>query len=95
MAVDKSTVQHIARLARIKVSEDELAPLADELSEILKFVEQLEQVDTEGVAPKTSGSDMGLFQRPDVVNDGNYVDRVTQNAPQSEMGFFTVPKVVE
>ncbi len=95
MAVDKSTVRHIARLARIKVAEDDLDHLAGELSNILNFVEHLSEVDTDGVPPKKSGQAHGLPMREDVINDGGDADRVTRNAPQAEHGFFTVPKVVE
>jgi len=95
MAVDKSTVRHIARLARIKVAEDDLEHLAGELSNILNFVEHLSEVDTDGVPPKKSGYAHGLPMREDDITDGGDAARVTRNAPQAEHGFFTVPKVVE
>ena len=96
MSVDKSTVVRIARLARIKVPEDELETLAAELGKILDWVEQLDEVDTEGVAPMTSAAEgMGLRRRPDVVTDGDCADKVLANAPETRDGFFVVPKVVE
>jgi aspartyl-tRNA(Asn)/glutamyl-tRNA(Gln) amidotransferase subunit C len=95
MALDKATVARIATLARIRLSEAELDPLAAELSHILTFVEQLNEVDTEGVAPMTSVAAMTLPMREDVVTDGNCRDDVLGNAPQAVRGFFAVPKVVE
>lgn len=95
MSLDKATVAHIAALARIKLADEELARMADELSHILKWVEQLGEVDTEGVAPMTSVVEMSLPRRDDVVADGNYPDDILANAPRSAHGFFTVPKVVE
>jgi aspartyl-tRNA(Asn)/glutamyl-tRNA(Gln) amidotransferase subunit C len=81
MALDKATVAHIAALARIRISEDELEPLAGELSRILDWVEQLNEVD--------------LPMREDVVTDGGCRDAILGNAPSAAHGFFTVPKVVE
>ncbi|MDJ0951904.1 MAG: Asp-tRNA(Asn)/Glu-tRNA(Gln) amidotransferase subunit GatC [Alphaproteobacteria bacterium] len=95
MALDKATVAHIAHLARIKVTEAELEQLAGELSNILGWVEQLDEVDTEGVAPMTSVVDVTLPWRKDVVDDGGYADKVLTNAPDPEDAFYTVPKVVE
>lgn len=95
MALDKATVARIATLARIRLSEAELEPLAAELSGILDWVEQLQEVDTTGVAPMTSVVEMTLPMRDDKVTDGNNPDAVLGNAPRSEKGFFTVPKVVE
>ncbi|HVC50556.1 MAG TPA: Asp-tRNA(Asn)/Glu-tRNA(Gln) amidotransferase subunit GatC [Stellaceae bacterium] len=95
MALDKATVARIATLARIRLSEDELEPLAAELSHILTFVEQLAAVDTEGVAPMSSVADIALPMRDDKVTDGNCPDAIVGNAPQSARGFFAVPKVVE
>lgn len=95
MSLDKATVAKIAQLARIEVPEDELAPLAGDLANIIHWVEQLESVDTEGVAPMTSAVANTLPQRPDEVTDGHYAHRVLANAPEAAHGFFTVPKVVE
>ena len=95
MALDKATVARIATLARIRVGEDELEPLAVELSGILDWVEQLMAVDTEGVPPMTSVAEMTLPMRDDKVTDGNDRDAVIGNAPRAARGFFAVPKVVE
>ena len=95
MALDKATVARIATLARIRVGEEELEPLAAELSGILDWVEQLMAVDTDGVPPMTSVAEMTLPMRDDVVTDGADPDGVLGNAPRSARGFFAVPKVVE
>lgn len=95
MPLDTDTVKNIAFLARIKVPEAELKSLADELSSIIGWVEQLNRVDTKGVEPMTSVADMSLFERPDEVNDGNYPERVLANAPEPVGNFYAVPKVVE
>jgi aspartyl-tRNA(Asn)/glutamyl-tRNA(Gln) amidotransferase subunit C len=85
----------VAHLARIEVAEAELAPLAAELSSILGWMEQLREVDVEGVEPMTSVTPMRLRWRDDVVTDGGDRERVLANAPDARDGFFTVPKVVE
>jgi aspartyl-tRNA(Asn)/glutamyl-tRNA(Gln) amidotransferase subunit C len=95
MSVDKDTVRRVARLARIAVAEDDLEPLAGELNGILGWVEQLREVDVEGVEPMTSVTPMRLKRRPDEVTDGNRRADVLANAPDARNGFFTVPKVVE
>ncbi len=95
MALDKATVKNIAFLARIKVPEDDLEHLAGELSNILGWVEQLGEVDTEGVEPMTSGAEMTLPEREDAVTDGDARDQVLANAPEPEDGFYAVPKVLE
>jgi len=95
MSVDKATVARIAHLARIGVSEEELEPLAAELSQILDWIEQLNEVDTDAVAPMASVHDAKLRWRADVVDDGDRRDDVVANAPESKDGFFVVPKVVE
>jgi aspartyl-tRNA(Asn)/glutamyl-tRNA(Gln) amidotransferase subunit C len=95
MALDKTEVAHVAALARIRLADAELAPLASELSAILGWVEQLGDVDTDGVPPMTSVAAMRLPMRDDVVTDGDCRDAVLGNAPQSTRGFFAVPKVVE
>jgi aspartyl-tRNA(Asn)/glutamyl-tRNA(Gln) amidotransferase subunit C len=95
MSLDTSTVRNIAFLARIKVPDAELQHLADELSNIIGWVEQLNEVNTEGVQPITSVAEMSLYRRSDEVTDGNCRDRVLANAPEPEEGFYAVPKVVE
>jgi aspartyl-tRNA(Asn)/glutamyl-tRNA(Gln) amidotransferase subunit C len=95
MALDKAAVAHIAALARIRLSEDELEPLAAELSQIIGWVEQLAEVDTADVAPMASVAAMTLPLREDKVTDGGHRDEILQNAPQAARGFFAVPKVVE
>jgi aspartyl-tRNA(Asn)/glutamyl-tRNA(Gln) amidotransferase subunit C len=95
MALDKATVARIASLARIRLSEAELEPLADELSRIIDWVEELNDIDTEGVPPMASVAEMGLPMRSDQVTDGNCREAILGNAPQKARGFFVVPKVVE
>jgi aspartyl-tRNA(Asn)/glutamyl-tRNA(Gln) amidotransferase subunit C len=95
MALDKATVAHIAALARIRLSEAELEPLAAELSHILDWVEQLNEIDTTGVTPMASTAAASLPLRDDTVNDGGCRDAILGNAPRAARGFFNVPKVVE
>lgn len=95
MSLDKATVRNIANLARIQVQDEELDHLGAELSGILKFVEQLAEVNTDGIEPMSSVADLTLPMRADVINDGGQVDAVLKNAPDAAEGFFTVPKVVE
>jgi aspartyl-tRNA(Asn)/glutamyl-tRNA(Gln) amidotransferase subunit C len=95
MSVDADTVRRIAHLARIKVGEDEIAHLQGELNAILAFVEQLEEVNVEGVEPMTSVTPMEMKRRADVVNDGGDPEAVLRNAPAREGNYFVVPKVVE
>ena len=95
MSVDQATVKRVARLARIKVKEEDVPRLAGELNSILAFVEQLTEVDVSGVEPLTSVVAMKMKMRDDVVTDGGIPKDVTQNAPASEDDFFMVPKVVE
>jgi aspartyl-tRNA(Asn)/glutamyl-tRNA(Gln) amidotransferase subunit C len=105
MSLDKDTVARIARLARLKVPDDELAPLAGELSGILAWIEQLNEVDTKNVEPMASVSDVKLPMREDKVTHGGIAEKVLANAPGGAVyveptdknagGFFTVPKVVE
>lgn len=95
MALDKATVAHIAALARIRLSEIELEPLVGELSQILTWVEQLNEVDTNGVVPMASVAASGLPMREDRVTDGDCREAILGNAPRSARGFFAVPKVVE
>ena len=95
MSVDTQTVRRVAKLARIAVEERELEPLAGELNGILDWVEQLGEVDIEGVEPMTSVTPMALPMREDAVTDGNRQGDILANAPDAREGFFAVPKVVE
>jgi aspartyl-tRNA(Asn)/glutamyl-tRNA(Gln) amidotransferase subunit C len=95
MSVDAATVRRIAHLARIGVQESEIPHLQGELNAILKFVEQLEEVDVAGVEPMTSVTPMAMKKRPDVVNDGEIADDIVRNAPETQDHYFLVPKVVE
>lgn len=95
MSLDRKAVAHIATLARIRVPESDLDGLAGELSTILDWVEQLNEVDTSTVEPMTSVVKVDLPRRRDEVTDGNCRDKVLANAPEPAHGFFTVPKVVE
>lgn len=96
MAIDEKTVRKVAKLSRLALPEDRVAPMAQELSAILAWIEQLNEVDVEGVEPMTSAVEgAALPMREDVVTDGNNPPRVLKNAPRSEDGFFVVPKVVE
>jgi aspartyl-tRNA(Asn)/glutamyl-tRNA(Gln) amidotransferase subunit C len=95
MSVDAATVRHIARLARIAVSDAEVEALAPELSNILGWIEQLQEVDVAGVEPMTAVIPNILRLRDDVVTAGGIQDRILANAPIAEHGFFAVPKVIE
>jgi aspartyl-tRNA(Asn)/glutamyl-tRNA(Gln) amidotransferase subunit C len=95
MSVDADTVRRIAHLARIKVAEDEIEHLQGELNAILAFVDQLSEVNVEGVEPMTSVTPMAMKKRPDVVTDGGDPDAILANAPVREDHYFVVPKVVE
>ena len=95
MAIDVDTVRKVASLAQIREPEERLAPLAAELSGILQWIEQLDEVDTDGVEPMTSAVAVSLPMREDVVTDGGDPAVVLANAPRAERGFFVVPKVVE
>lgn len=95
MSLDKDTVKNIAYLARIRVGDEKLEPLAGELSSIMGWIEQLQELNTDGVEAMASVAAMSLPQRKDVVTDGNCRDAVLKNAPDADDGFFTVPKVVE
>ena len=95
MSVDADTVRRIGRLARIRITEEEVAAFEGELNAILGFVEQLDEVNVEGVEPMTSVTPMQLRRRDDVVTDGGYAEKIVANAPISEDDFFMVPKVVE
>ena len=95
MSVDKDTVRRIARLARIALPEARVAPMEKELNGILAWVEQLEEVNVDGIKPMTSVVAQKLKMRDDVVTEGNQADAIVANAPASEDNFFMVPKVVE
>ena len=95
MAIDVDTVRRVAHLARIATPEERLQPLAAELNGIMAWIEQLGEVDTDGVEPMTSCVEMAAPLREDVVTDGGKRDQVLANAPKSADGFFVVPKVVE
>ncbi len=95
MSVDAQTVKRIAKLARIRIGDNEVGAYAAELNTILGFVEQLSEVDVSGVEPMTSVTPMALRRREDKVTDGGYPEKIVANAPLTEDNFFTVPKVVE
>ena len=95
MHVDQELVRKIAHLARISVSEEDVKHLETELSQIMDWVEQLSEVNTDGVQPLTSVVEATLRQRQDEVTDGGYPEDIVKNAPNSEDNFFVVPKVVE
>ena len=95
MAIDIDTARRVAKLARIAVAEGDLQALAGELSGILGFMEQLNEVDVTGIEPMTSVTPMRLKRRVDQVTDGGYAGQILANAPDAREGFFAVPKVVE
>ena len=95
MSIDIDTARKVAKLSRIRVEEGDLPALADKLSSILGFMEQLKDVDVEGIEPMTSVTPMRLKRRVDEVTDGSQQAAVLKNAPDAREGFFAVPKVVE
>jgi aspartyl-tRNA(Asn)/glutamyl-tRNA(Gln) amidotransferase subunit C len=95
MSLDKATVARIARLARLEVPDDQLETVAGELGQILAFVEQLNEVNTDGVEPMTAVVEMNLRMRPDKVTEGGDPEKVLANAPERVDNYFVVPKVVE
>ena len=95
MSVSNEQVRHIARLARLAMTDEELERLVPELNNILGWIEQLGEVDTDGVEPLTAVIDQKLRLREDVVDDGDCRDAVLANAPEPQHGFFGVPKVIE
>lgn len=95
MSIDKDTAARVAKLARIRVADEALPALAEEFNTILGFIEQLNEVDVEGIEPMTSVTPQRLKRRKDVVTDGNIQEQVLANAPDTREGFFVVPKVVE
>src|SRR5258708_9215927 len=95
MSVDRETVRRIARLARLAVDEGQVAAMETELNALLSWVEQLEEVNVEGVPPMTSVVEQRLKMREDVVTDGGYAAGLSKNAPQAANDFFVVPKLAE
>ena len=95
MSIDESTAARVAKLARIRVEPEALPALAGEFNTILGFIEQLSEVDVEGVEPMTTVTPQRLKRRVDEVQDGNQQEKVLSNAPDAREGFFAVPKVVE
>ena len=93
--IDETTVRRIARLARLKITDSEAVSLKGELNTILKWVEQLGEVDTKGVEPMTRVVSMALRQREDRITDGEIAAEIVKNAPMTEDNFFVVPKIVE
>lgn len=95
MSIDTTTAAKVAKLARIRVEDEDLAPLAQDFNAILGFIEQLGELDVDDVEPMTSVTPMRLPRRADEVTDGNQQAKVLANAPDAREGFFAVPKVVE
>ena len=95
MSIDTETARKVAHLARIKVEEDALPALASELNAMLGFIDELNEVDVEGVEPMVSVTPMRLRRRADIVTEGDQAEAILKNAPDSREGFFAVPKVVE
>ena len=95
MSLDTATIRRIASLARITVEDNQLEPLALELNSILGWIEQLNEVNVDGVEPLTGGAQMAMKMRDDVVTDGGYPEKILANAPDRAGQFFAVPKVVE
>lgn len=95
MSIDIDTARRVAKLARIRVEEDALPALAEEFNAVLGFIEQLSEVDVDGVEPMTSVTPQRLKRREDGVTDGDMQDKILANAPDAREGFFAVPKVVE
>lgn len=95
MSIDKDTARKVAHLARIRVEEDDLPALADEFNNILALIEDMNEVNVDGVEPMTSVTPQRLKRREDVVTEGDQADRILSNAPDAREGFFAVPKVVE
>ncbi len=95
MSIDIDTARKVAHLARIAVAEEDLPKLAGQLSGILTFMEQLNEVNVDGIEPMTSVTPMRLKRRVDEVTDGGYQEKILKNAPDAREGFFAVPKVVE
>jgi len=95
MSLDQKTIKRIATLARLKLSDDRIEPMQQDLNRILHFIDQLSEVDTSQVTPMAGGSTLFMPMRKDVVTDGNCVEKVLVNAPEVACNMFVVPKVVE
>ncbi len=95
MAIETKTVARVAHLARIDLPEDQQAAMTQELDGILAWIEQLGEVDTDGVTPMSSAVEMTAIWREDIANDGGYPEKIVANAPDPVGDFFSVPKVVE
>ena len=95
MSIDRADVAHIARLARLKIPDDIHDRLAEELSRIFEWIEQLREVDTDETAPMSSAVEMALKMRDDVISDGDRADEVLANAPETDNGYYVVAKVLE
>ena len=95
MALDKNAVAKVANLCRLEIEEEELAPMAEELSHILAWIEQLQEVDVSAYLPMSSVVEMDLKTREDVVTEGNGAGDIVSNAPESLKEYFVVPKVIE
>ena len=95
MSLDKSTLERVAYLARIKIEDSEINKMTTELNNIMKWIEELNEVDIENVSPMTGVSNESLRERQDLVNDGGYSDKIVSNAPETIDDTFTVPKVIE
>ena len=95
MSVDTDTVKRVAKLARLAVDDERAERMQGELNAILGFVEQLNEVDVEGIEPMTSVVETEMKKRQDIVTDGNKAEEIVSNAPASEDNFFMVPKVIE
>ena len=95
MSVNADQVRHVARLARLALTDDEIGRMVPEFNNLLEWVKQLEEVDTNGVEPLTAVIENQLRLREDIVNDGNCRDDILRNAPDAQHGFFAVPKVIE
>ena len=95
MSIDKDTVKHIAKLARISLDEKKINSLSKDLSSIMKFIEKLNELNTEKTVPLTSIIDASLRSRKDVVSDGKIRDQILKNSPEKNEEFFVVPKVIE
>tara|TARA_B100000579_G_scaffold228393_1_gene187017 strand:- start:525 stop:812 length:288 start_codon:yes stop_codon:yes gene_type:complete len=95
MSLDKSTLERVAYLARIKIEDSEIEKMTTELNNIMKWIEELNEVDVNNVKPMTGVSNNSLREREDEVNDGGYSDEIVDNAPEKIDNSFTVPKVIE
>ena len=95
MSIDKDTVKHISKLARISLDEDKIKSLSKDLTSIMKFIENLNQLNTDKIAPLTSIINASLKSRKDEVNDGKIRDQILKNSPEKNEEFFVVPKVIE